>query len=273
MASRLSSPERDKLKRKSRDLFDTLCRPPGHKRDRSRSRNWKDNQPVIPRVVNQERSRRWRSCSRTIPRTVRIGIDCGGVLSRIAREEHWHWDEVRDAMWALSKMVNRFGAENVHIVSKCGPNMEQKTKDWLFRTMRIDKIGLGEKNVHFCRQRTGEFGKGPVAELLQLTHFVDDNDACLWSVYGDPKGNAGEWIRRCNGKLYQFSRDGLDKDLCYAFENGGCKRGFRCKYKHTGRLTARRWPARDPPPPCVVPVDNWKQLIDDLCPAADQRRR
>ena len=162
--------------------------------------------------------------------------------------------------------MTRFGAENVHIVSFIGSfAMRRKTEKWLSEVLRIAEIGLGWDNVHFTWDRTGENGKGPVAEWLKLTHFVDDKDSCLWSVYEDPAGNAGASIRRFEGTLYQFSHNGVPKKPCRSYTwNGRCKYGIRCKYKHPGWLTAKRWPEGDTPPSCVVPVDNWEELIAHL---------
>merc|ERR1712196_53039 len=50
------------------------------------------------------------------------------------------------------------------------------------------RTGLLRKNIHFCRETSGPQDKGVVAATLGLSHFVDDKDENLWSVYSDPAG-------------------------------------------------------------------------------------
>ena len=38
--------------------------------------------------------------------------------------------------------------------------------------------------------KSGNIGKGPVAQDLRLTHMVDNYKECLWGVMCDPCGNA-----------------------------------------------------------------------------------
>merc|ERR1719162_1522287 len=108
-------------------------------------------------------------------------------------------------MEALRLLVRKFGSKNVHIVSKCSGRMRAQSEAWLFKTMDICKTcGIRKTNVHFCPERSGAHGKGPIASFVRLSHFVDDNDECLWSVYHDPAGNSKEAIENHNGKLYHF---------------------------------------------------------------------
>ena len=118
--------------------------------------------------------------------------------------------------------------------------MEARTREWLFGVMAADvAAGFRRENLRFCDRRSGPRGKGPVAQRLGLTHFVDDNDECLWSVYCDPAGCAGEAVRRCGGQLFYFPRSGRPPPP-----------------------RPRSWP--DPPPGVVTPVAGWVDLLARL---------
>jgi hypothetical protein len=64
----------------------------------------------------------------------------------------------------------RFG-EAVHIVSKCGPQTEERTKLWLAHHRFAEITGVPLERVHFCRRRED---KAPICSALGVTHFVDD---------------------------------------------------------------------------------------------------
>ena len=62
--------------------------------------------------------------------------------------------------------------------------MEAKNRVFLFDTLDLPAhTGLLKRNVFFCTERTGPDGKGPIARKLRLTHFIDDHDECLKTVY------------------------------------------------------------------------------------------
>ena len=142
---------------------------------------------------------------------LRVGIDIGGVLNKAnSHVPQWHLTQRSaspSAMHALAQIVQHFGANNVFIVSKCSGVMRDNCKTWLFKTMDIcGNAGMLSDNVHFCHQCWGPQGKGRIAGALGITHFIDDRDDCLWSVYQDTNGNAGESIRRHQGTLIHFSK-------------------------------------------------------------------
>ena len=64
----------------------------------------------------------------------------------------------------------RFG-DNIHIVSKCGPKVQQKSLDWLKHHNFFGQTGLKIENVHFCRKRPD---KAPICKRHGITTFIDD---------------------------------------------------------------------------------------------------
>ena len=68
------------------------------------------------------------------------------------------------------------------------------------RSLGLFVLGVPEQNMHICTNRSGPDGKGPKAEICRLTHMVDDQLECLWSVFEDPCGNSNRGIRE-NGFL------------------------------------------------------------------------
>lgn len=180
----------------------------------------------------------------------RIGIDVGGVLNKHLNDgdSEEPWDTMTDsaaqgAMEGLQKCVQKFGVANVFIVSKCCGEMKAKTERWLFETMDICRnAGVRRRNVYFCRDRFGLRGKGIIAGSQELSHFVDDRDDCLWSVYADEVGNAKASVDRHRGKLFHMSRGGD---------------GARPP-------RPRDWVVEERPHGLVVPVRNWGEVLREL---------
>jgi hypothetical protein len=109
-----------------------------------------------------------------------LGIDIGGVIitpARAAGDTSFFssnylatppMDGAFDAIARLGR--ERFGAR-VHLVSKCGPGVEAKTRAWLAHHGLHDIAGVPVERLHFCRARAD---KAPICARLGVTHFVDD---------------------------------------------------------------------------------------------------
>jgi hypothetical protein len=109
-----------------------------------------------------------------------LGIDVGGVI--IDRKKNDGTDTslfgpnylnaaaVEGAFRSIYTLRGRFDGE-VYIVSKCGQNIERKTKEWMAHNGFYEKTGLKPEHVHFCRSRRD---KAPICEKLGITHFIDD---------------------------------------------------------------------------------------------------
>ena len=109
-----------------------------------------------------------------------LGVDIGGVLiDRVAdgtdtsffSQRYLETPAVADGFATLARLRDgRFGAA-IHLVSKCGPGVEAKTRRWLAHHRFAEITGIPETRLHFCRERPD---KAPICAKLGVTHFVDD---------------------------------------------------------------------------------------------------
>ena len=69
------------------------------------------------------------------------------------------------------RLMKRFGPPNVHLVSKAGPGVQNKTWHWLRHHDVYGQTGLAPSRVWFCLERHQKRGH---CERLGITHFIDD---------------------------------------------------------------------------------------------------
>lgn len=74
------------------------------------------------------------------------------------------------AFEALARLVPYFGGR-AWVISKCGPRVQQRTRQWLDHHDFYRRTGVPRENVRFCRKRADKAGH--CAEL-RITHMVDD---------------------------------------------------------------------------------------------------
>ncbi|MEV0245709.1 hypothetical protein AB0H76_03860 [Nocardia sp. NPDC050712] len=74
------------------------------------------------------------------------------------------------AFEVLSRLVARF-ERRVWVISKCGPRVQQRTRQWLDHHEFYDRTGVPEGNVRFCRARAQKAGH---CGELGITHMIDD---------------------------------------------------------------------------------------------------
>ena len=128
-------------------------------------------------------------------RIARIGFDVGGVI--VQHQEDSEEDtagltgedylQVRAAPMALESLafvVGSLGSHNVHIISKCGPETESRTREWMEHSGFFERTGIRHDNVHFCRDVKD---KAPMVESLRLDGFVDDRMDVLRPMLSLPK--------------------------------------------------------------------------------------
>jgi hypothetical protein len=109
-----------------------------------------------------------------------LGVDVGGVIiQRVSNDadtsffsgKYLSTPPVAGCIDALRALVESPFGKNVYIVSKCGPEVERRTREWLEHHRIYRETGIQRDQVHFTLTRAG---KAPICELLGITHFIDD---------------------------------------------------------------------------------------------------
>lgn len=124
----------------------------------------------------------------------RLGIDFGRVIQGAAlpdggadtvflsggHEEAMRTPPTDNAFEVLNRLVNRFGGR-AWVISKCGPRVEERTRQWLERHNFYGQTGVPSKNVRFCRRRAD---KAVHCAELGITHMIDDRLEVHEALYG-----------------------------------------------------------------------------------------
>lgn len=107
-----------------------------------------------------------------------LGIDVGGVIIDRANDRtdtsffgpsYLASKPVPGALESI-ELLSQMGMK-IYLVSKCGPAIERKTREWLAHNGFHEKTGIPEDHVRTCRQRKD---KAEICRRLGITHFVDD---------------------------------------------------------------------------------------------------
>lgn len=120
-----------------------------------------------------------------------LGVDCGNVILH-----QMNGTPVPGSITALRSIRESGIFEDIWIVSKCGPRIQELTRQWLERLDFWKTTGMNKNNLEFCLKF---WEKGPICERLGITHFIDDRPKvlnCLPTV----------------GKLYAFNPDPKSMD-------------------------------------------------------------
>lgn len=115
-----------------------------------------------------------------------LGVDFGGVISEGTDRdsdtsffgEHYLDTPATEGSFEALAAINTEGpyAGNVHVVSKCGPEVERRTREWLKNRGFHEETGIPAENLHFTPTRQG---KVPIVQALGITAFVDDKPEVL----------------------------------------------------------------------------------------------
>lgn len=110
-----------------------------------------------------------------------LGIDIGGVIIDRVKNDGTDTSFFTDNYLKTSAMPGAFDAisslvagrfkGNVHLVSKCGKKVQEKTLRWLDHHSFHQLTWVPSGNVHFCLERHQKAG---ICEKLGITHFIDD---------------------------------------------------------------------------------------------------
>lgn len=75
----------------------------------------------------------------------------------------------------VPSLVKRFN-QQVWIVSKCGPRIQQRTLQWFRHHRFFERTGISPRNVRFCLKRPEKAGH---CREIGITHFIDDRPDVL----------------------------------------------------------------------------------------------
>lgn len=106
-----------------------------------------------------------------------LGIDFGGVIIKPSVD-----DALIDpaaglavsqpgAIHAIAALVHHFNGQ-VYIVSKASRATAAAMRQWLAAVHFYQVTGLHAANIHICEKRADKI---PIAQALNLSHFIDDN--------------------------------------------------------------------------------------------------
>jgi hypothetical protein len=98
-----------------------------------------------------------------------LGVDIGRVI--LDREAGNDGGFVEGSIEALVRLVDERFGERVHLVSKCGPNMQSRILNTFEFHRFYEQTGIARERVHFCRER---HQKAPICTELDISIFIDD---------------------------------------------------------------------------------------------------
>jgi len=115
---------------------------------------------------------------------IRIGLDIGRVIINPAgtagkEDTSFLGGSDADAMetppspgaFEVIRELVDFYEGRVWLVSKCGPRIQRRSRDWLRHQRFYQQTGLNPSQLRFCPKRPD---KAIHCRQLRLTHFVDD---------------------------------------------------------------------------------------------------
>ena len=184
-----------------------------------------------------------------------LGVDIGRVLANDTRSGRTNADitPIEGAFPAMKRLAELFGPEHVHLISKATDSRARRLRSWLRSSGFWTLTGINEQaHLHFVPERTGPRGKGPKAEELKVSHFIDDGLPLLHAVLTDKAGNARSSIARHDGLLVLFGTAWSEQLL------------DDIKVQFGEELAARIRPAAD-----WATVTRIFEGLTYLCPAAD----
>ncbi len=120
---------------------------------------------------------------------LRIGIDFGKVISKAGNDgtatsffgsNYLNAPTNPGAIEVIILLCQKYGAENIYIISKCGAKMEAKTREWLEYNRFYAQTGILPENVLFCREVEE---KGPLCVTHSIDAFIDDRLKVLYYIH------------------------------------------------------------------------------------------
>lgn len=114
-----------------------------------------------------------------------LGVDLGGVVIRTATttedtgflDDDWiDTPEVDGCIAALARLHDGPFNAGIQLISKAGPRIQQRSRDWLAHRDFFNRSGIPPANLVFVRERRD---KAEVCRKRRVTHFIDDHISVL----------------------------------------------------------------------------------------------
>lgn len=123
-------------------------------------------------------------------RPPRLGVDIGRVIIHGdgpdtsfvggSEQDALNTPALEGALEALRRLTIAYEGR-VWLVSKCGANVQRRTRAWLAHHDFFALTGIAEENLRFCKTRPE---KAPICQELGITCFIDDRYDILDSMRG-----------------------------------------------------------------------------------------
>lgn len=107
----------------------------------------------------------------------KIGVDISGVLANdkllhMKTRDHSIFTVMEDALDVVGKIVNRYGAENIFIISRVQTyQLAFIVGIWMETHQFLQKTKIPLDNVYICTQHKE---KAKIAKELGITHMIDN---------------------------------------------------------------------------------------------------
>jgi hypothetical protein len=103
--------------------------------------------------------------------SIRFGSDLGSTIVNTATRRAYP-----DVFRVLKNLVKRLGPAELFIISRVNEVQKVRAESWIANDGLFEMTGMLPENLFWCAER---HEKGPIAEKLGLTHFVDDRPEVL----------------------------------------------------------------------------------------------
>lgn len=133
----------------------------------------------------------------------RIGIDFGETIGRVEDDSAYPF-----SLEMIRHLVSKFGAEDVFIVSKAGPQMQERILQWLEVSKFFQKTCMNRSNVIFVREY---LDKVQIVQKLQISVFFDDKFKVVSSLSKLEQVKRVFWMHADTRQLKQIERCYRDK--------------------------------------------------------------
>ena len=107
---------------------------------------------------------------------IKVGIDFGKTIGLTEEEEPYP-----NCIDVIRFLKNRYGVENIFIISKARQQMRLKITAWLNRIKFFETTNILRENLIFCNDYVD---KTKIVERLGINVFIDDHIKVIQSMVG-----------------------------------------------------------------------------------------